>query len=171
MTGSMLSTPGAPVRFGHGVVGFAAGAAEVQELLRGIADRRSLPSSADELLKVERLRENRSHYVIKCRVRRRGGRVSPAHTSLSRAMRTRTSCCVSWSSGAAGMLSSSSPRAGRPSACSSACWSLQALPRCACSATPLSPGCRRASTSPGLAAAFAALFGAVYFRHPPARGE
>ena len=63
------------VRFGRGVVGFAAGAAEVQELLRGIADRRSLPSSADELLKVERLRENRSHYVIKCRVRRRGGRV------------------------------------------------------------------------------------------------
>lgn len=63
------------VRFGHGAVGFAAGAAEVQELLRGIADRRSLPSSADELLKVERLRENRSHYVIKCRVRRRGGRV------------------------------------------------------------------------------------------------
>ena len=60
------------VRFGRGAVGFAAGAAEVQELLRG---RRSLPSSADELLKVERLRENRSHYVIKCRVRRRGGRV------------------------------------------------------------------------------------------------
>lgn len=63
------------VRFGRGAVGFAAGAAEVQELLRGISDGRSLPSSADELLKVERLRENRSHYVIKCRVRRRGGRV------------------------------------------------------------------------------------------------
>ncbi|MFR5780353.1 MAG: hypothetical protein ACLUEK_00125 [Oscillospiraceae bacterium] len=56
MTGSMLSTPEARYASGAGC-GLAAGAAEVQELLRGIADRRSLPSSADELLKVERLRK------------------------------------------------------------------------------------------------------------------
>lgn len=54
---------------GHGIPGYIAGTAETQKFLRTIAARPFVPAGADEVLKVERIRENRSYYAIICQVR------------------------------------------------------------------------------------------------------
>ena len=53
---------------GHGVPGYAAGTAEIQKSLRAMAERPFLPAGADEILKVERIRENRTYYAMVCQV-------------------------------------------------------------------------------------------------------
>lgn len=62
-------------RPGRGLTGFAAGALQTQALLRQIADDGRLPAAAGEILRVERIRENRTHRAVVCRVRRPGGAV------------------------------------------------------------------------------------------------
>ena len=57
------------VHHGRNVLDHAAAMGEVQQFLRKIAKDPYLPAGADEILKVERLREEPSHYVLVCRVR------------------------------------------------------------------------------------------------------
>lgn len=61
--------------YGHGVVGYAAGTAETQKLLSRLARMPCVPAGADEVLKVERCRDNRTYYAVICRVRHPSGRV------------------------------------------------------------------------------------------------
>ena len=63
------------VRPGHNLPGYAAAAAETQKLLRRIGAQPYLPAGADEVRKVERIKENGSHYVLSCQVRRPDGRM------------------------------------------------------------------------------------------------
>lgn len=51
-------------RPGRGLTGFAAGALQTQALLRQIADDGRLPAAAGEILRVERIRENRTHRAV-----------------------------------------------------------------------------------------------------------
>lgn len=57
---------------GHGLLGYAAGTMETQTFLRRLAQRPYVPEGADEILKVERIKENRTYYALSCRVGRRG---------------------------------------------------------------------------------------------------
>lgn len=59
----------------HGVVGFAVDSAHIQAFLRRLAKRPFLPARASEILKVERVRENRAYYAIRCQVRHTNGQV------------------------------------------------------------------------------------------------
>lgn len=54
----------------HGgtIVSYGRGVMETQQLLRSLARSSSLPSGADEILKVLVLRENASHYALTCQV-------------------------------------------------------------------------------------------------------
>ena len=63
------------VYHGRDVLSYAAAMIEVQGFLRKIAEEPYLPAGADEILKVERIRENRSHYALSCQVRHPDRRV------------------------------------------------------------------------------------------------
>ena len=52
---------------------YALGTVQVQAFLRLFAENPYLPASADEILHVMRIKENRSHYAIVCQVRRPNG--------------------------------------------------------------------------------------------------
>lgn len=54
---------------GDGVLGYAAGTVETQKFLRHMAEKPFIPAGADEVLKVERMKENRAHFAIVCQVR------------------------------------------------------------------------------------------------------
>ena len=60
---------------GRGLLSQAAAAMEVQRFLDRMIQSPDLPAGADEILKVERMRENRSHYVLSCQVRHPNGQV------------------------------------------------------------------------------------------------
>lgn len=62
------------VYHGRDVLSHAAAVMEVQQFLRKIAENPYLPAGADEIRRVERIRENRSHYALVCQVRRPGQR-------------------------------------------------------------------------------------------------
>lgn len=64
-------------RLGRGVLGYAAGAMETQELLRELARRPRLPAEADEIRKVAGIRENGAYHAVRCQVRRPGCRTVP----------------------------------------------------------------------------------------------
>ena len=52
---------------------YAADAMRTQAFLRRLAARPFVPAAAEEILQVERLRENSGYYALRCRVRRSGG--------------------------------------------------------------------------------------------------
>lgn len=58
---------------GRGLAGFAAGALGTQALLRELAARPSLPAAADEVLRVEHIRDNHTHQAVVCLLRRPNG--------------------------------------------------------------------------------------------------
>ena len=60
---------------GRDILSHAAAMAEVQQFLRNIARAPYLPAGADEILKVERIREQRTHYALVCQVRHPNRRV------------------------------------------------------------------------------------------------
>ena len=59
---------------GHGLPGYAAGTMETQRFLRRLAERPSLPAAAEEVRRVERVRERGGVCEIRCAVRRLNGR-------------------------------------------------------------------------------------------------
>lgn len=63
------------VDHGRNILSHAAAMMEVQRFLQNIAEAPYLPAGADEILRVERLRENRSYYAVVCQVRHPNGRV------------------------------------------------------------------------------------------------
>lgn len=54
---------------GHGFWGFAAGSMETQEFLRKQGKQPFLPKGADEILKVMNIKENLTHYAVRCQAR------------------------------------------------------------------------------------------------------
>ena len=54
---------------GRDILSHSAAAMEVQRFLQKLAENPYLPAGADEIRKVERIRENRSHYALVCQVR------------------------------------------------------------------------------------------------------
>lgn len=66
---------------GEGFLGFAIGAMETQAFLRKQSSRPFLSNRADEIRKVRNIKENRSHYAVRCQVRRPNQRVT-RHTYL-----------------------------------------------------------------------------------------
>ena len=60
---------------GEGFLGFAIGAMETQAFLRKQGSRPFLSNRADEIGKVLNIKENRSHYAVRCQVRRPNQRV------------------------------------------------------------------------------------------------
>lgn len=60
----------------HGLAGYASAAVQTQTWLRELAARPVLPAMADEILRVEHIRENRNHYAVRCEMRHPGGRTS-----------------------------------------------------------------------------------------------
>ena len=60
---------------GRDILSHAAAMAEVQQFLRNMARAPYLPAGADEILKVERIREQRTHYALVCQVRHPNRRV------------------------------------------------------------------------------------------------
>ena len=60
---------------GHNLPGYVAGTLETQRFLNRLAQMPYVPAGADEVLKVERIKENSSHYAISCRVRHPNRRV------------------------------------------------------------------------------------------------
>lgn len=54
---------------GHNVLGYAAGTIETQEFLNRLAQMPYVPAGADEVLKVERIKDSRSCYAVSCQVR------------------------------------------------------------------------------------------------------
>lgn len=61
--------------YGGDMVSTAAGFLKTQQFLRTLARSPHLPAGADEILRVEGIKENRSHYALTCRVRRPDQRV------------------------------------------------------------------------------------------------
>lgn len=57
------------VYHGRDVLSHAAATMEVQQFLQKLAENPYLPAGADEIRRVERIRENRSHYALVCQVR------------------------------------------------------------------------------------------------------
>lgn len=57
------------VYHGRTLLDHAAAAVETQQFLRQIAEQPYLPAGADEIRKVEHIKENRSHYALVCQVR------------------------------------------------------------------------------------------------------
>ena len=57
-------------QIGGTALSYALGTIQVQAFLRLFAENPYLPASADEILHVMRIKENRSHYAIVCQVRR-----------------------------------------------------------------------------------------------------
>ena len=62
--------------YGEGFLGFAVGAMETQAFLRLQGKKPYLPQGADEILKVWGIKENTSHYVIRCQSRHPNQRVT-----------------------------------------------------------------------------------------------
>lgn len=62
--------------YGDGFLGFAVGAMETQAFLRLQGKKPYLPQGADEILKVWGIKENNSHYVIRCQSRHPNKRVT-----------------------------------------------------------------------------------------------
>lgn len=60
---------------GRGFLGFALGTIETQEFLRMQGEEPFLPEAADEILKVLNIKENHSHYAIRCQSRYPNNRV------------------------------------------------------------------------------------------------
>ena len=60
-------------QIGGTALSYALGTIQVQAFLRLFAENPYLPASADEILHVMRIKENRSHYAIVCQVRRPNG--------------------------------------------------------------------------------------------------
>ena len=60
-------------QIGGTALSYALGTIQVQAFLRLFAENPFLPASADEILHVTRIRDNRSHYAIVCQVRRPNG--------------------------------------------------------------------------------------------------
>ena len=63
------------VDHGRDALSYAAAAAEVQRLLRRVAESPCLPPGADEIRKVERIQERRTQFVLVCQVLRPNRRV------------------------------------------------------------------------------------------------
>lgn len=63
------------VPHGRDILSHVTALIEVQQFLRSIAEIPYLPAGADEILKVERIQENRSHFVLICQVRHPNRRV------------------------------------------------------------------------------------------------
>ena len=55
--------------YGRSMVSNAAGFLKIQQFLRGLAQSSYLPEGVDEILRVERIKENRAHYALICQVR------------------------------------------------------------------------------------------------------
>ncbi len=53
-------------KYGRGFGGFAAGSMQIQAILRAQGRKPFVPNGADEILKVWNIKENRSHYAIRC---------------------------------------------------------------------------------------------------------
>ena len=62
------------VYHGRDILSHAAAMMEVQQFLQKLAENPYLPAGADEIRRVERIRENRSHYALVCQVRHPGQR-------------------------------------------------------------------------------------------------
>ncbi len=60
----------------HGILGYAAATRETQKFLRKMEKNPFVPAGADEILKVENIKENRTHYTIRCQVRHPNRQVS-----------------------------------------------------------------------------------------------
>lgn len=60
--------------YGRSLFSYAAASGKVQQRLRDIARSPELPFMTDEILRVEKIRENRSHFSLVCQVRRWNGR-------------------------------------------------------------------------------------------------
>ena len=58
---------------GRNVLAYAEGTLRTQALLRKLEEKPFLPAAADEIRRVETIREHRTEYVVRCRVRRPGG--------------------------------------------------------------------------------------------------
>lgn len=54
---------------GHDVLSYVAGTIETQKFLNRFAQLPYIAAGADEILKVEHIKENRSHYAVSCRIR------------------------------------------------------------------------------------------------------
>lgn len=52
-----------------GIWGYTTGTLETQRFLKKMAEEPFLPAGADEILKVERVKENGSHYTVRCQIR------------------------------------------------------------------------------------------------------
>ncbi len=61
---------------GHGFWGFAIGTMETQAFLRMQGQQPFLPKDADEILKVLNIKENSSHYAVRCQSRHPNKRVT-----------------------------------------------------------------------------------------------
>ncbi len=59
---------------GRNLLDYISGTVQTQQFLRQMAQRPFVPVGADEVLKVEKVKENRSHYAIVCQARRPGRR-------------------------------------------------------------------------------------------------
>lgn len=60
---------------GGNVISYAEGTLETQSFLRTLAKAPGIPAGADEILRVEQMKENPSHYALVCRVRHPNRRV------------------------------------------------------------------------------------------------
>lgn len=63
------------VNHGHHVPDYVAGTMETQRFLNRLERMPYVPAGADEIRKVERIKNNRTHYALRCRVRHPNGHV------------------------------------------------------------------------------------------------
>lgn len=64
------------VKYSGNVLGQSLGAISVQKLLRQMAKQTFVPAEAEEILRVEHIRENRCDYVVRCWVRYHDGHMA-----------------------------------------------------------------------------------------------
>lgn len=156
---------------GHTPLSYALGTIQVQTFLRLFAENPYLPASADEILHVTRIRDNRSHYAIVCQVRRPNGHTVRKTQLLIKGLEEeqmllrQLECRMGWE----GTLES--PENRKP-----LCILLSVLTCAACTALcvlshPAVAQLPRQLYFPCLGAAFAALCTAVYFAVRQHRGE
>ena len=156
---------------GHTPLSYALGAIQVQTFLRLFAENPYLPASADEILHVTRIRDNRSHYAIVCQVRRPNGHTVRKTQLLIKGLEEeqmllrQLECRMGWE----GTLES--PENRKP-----LCILLSVLTCAACTALcvlshPAVAQLPRQLYFPCLVVAFAALCTAVYFAVRQHRGE
>ena len=156
---------------GHTPLSYALGTIQVQTFLRLFAENPYLPASADEILHVTRIRDNRSHYAIVCQVRRPNGHTVRKTQLLIKGLEEeqmllrQLECRMGWE----GTLES--PENRKP-----LCILLSVLTCAACTALcvlshPAVAQLPRQLYFPCLVVAFAALCTAVYFAVRQHRGE